>query len=223
MSNSTKTPESQVARRSSILWPAVGLTLFFIVFTGIVFPSIITGISQVAFGHQANGSLIKNADGQVVGSEILGQNFSKPEYFHPRPSAAGSGYDAANSSGTNLGPTSDKLINGIADDPETKDVDESYAGVKQLAAAYRTENGLAADTVLPSDAVTRSGSGLDPHISVENARLQADRVAKARGVSKEDVLKRIEEHTDPRFVGVFGEAGVNVLKLNIALDGTKKQ
>lgn len=208
--------------RSPILWPAIGLTLFFIVFTGLVFPYVIYGISQVIFPHQANGSLIKNAQGQVVGSEILGQNFTKPEYFHPRPSAAGSGYDAANSSGTNLGPTSDKLINGIPDDPATKDTDESYAGVKQLAEAYRTENGLPGDTVLPSDAVTRSASGLDPHISLANATLQADRVAKARGISKHEVMKLVQQNTDPRFVGIFGEDGVNVLKLNLALDATKK-
>ena len=205
----------------AILWPSIGLTLFFIVFTGLVFPFVIYGISQVVFPHQANGSLIKNAQGQVVGSELLGQNFAKPEYFHPRPSAAGSGYDAANSSGTNLGPTSDKLINGIADDPETKDTDESYAGVKQLAEAYRRENALAADAVLPVDAVTRSGSGLDPHISPENARIQADRVAQARGMSKDDVLKLIDKNTDRRLAGVFGDDAVNVLQLNLALDRAK--
>lgn len=223
MSNTTTTTEHSAVRRSSILWPAIGLTLFFIVFTGLVFPYIVFGVSQVVFPHQANGSLIKNAQGQAIGSELLGQNFAKPEYFHPRPSAAGSGYDAANSSGTNLGATSDKLINGIEDDPKTKDVDESYAGVKQLASAYRAENGVADDVVLPSDAVTRSASGLDPHISVANARLQADRVAKARGMSKDDVLKQIDENTDPRFLGIYGESAVNVLKLNIALDGTRSK
>lgn len=217
------TPQSPTQnRKSTIWWPAIGLTVFFIVFTGLVFPYAIYGISQLVFPHRANGSLIKNAQGQVVGSELLGQSFTKPEYFHPRPSAAGSGYDAANSSGTNLGPTSDKLINGIPDDPATKDVDESYAGVKQLAEAYRTENGLPADTVLPADAVTRSGSGLDPHISPENARLQADRVAKARGMSKDDVIKLVSQNTEARFAGVFGDEAVNVLKLNLALDGAKK-
>jgi len=205
----------------SILWPSIALTLWFIVITGLVFPFAIWGIAQAAFPHQANGSLINNAQGQAIGSEIIGQNFAKPEYFHPRPSAAGSGYDAANSSGTNLGPTSDKLINGIADDPSTKDVDESYAGIKQLADTYRTENGLPADTILPADAVTRSASGLDPHISVANARFQADRVAKARGMAKEDVLKLIDDHTDQRFAGVFGDPGVNVLKLNLALDAKR--
>lgn len=202
----------------SHIWPSIALTLWFIVLTGLVFPFAIWGISQVAFPHQANGSMIKNTKGEIIGSELIGQNFGKPEYFHSRPSAAGSGYDAANSSGTNLGPTSDKLINGIADDPETKDVDESYAGVKQLAEAYRTENGLRPDLKLPADAVTRSASGLDPHISVANARLQTDRVAKARGMALEDVQKLIDSHTDPRFAGVFGDPAVNVLKLNLALD-----
>lgn len=200
------------------IWPSIALTLWFIVVTGLVFPFAIYGLSQAIFPHQANGSLIKNAQGQVVGSEIIGQIFTKPEYFHPRPSAAGSGYDAANSSGTNLGPTSDKLINGIDDDPATPDADESYAGVKQLADAYRAENNLAANRILPTDAVTRSASGLDPHISPANAKLQAPRVAKERGMTLEEVTQLIAENTDPRFAGVFGEAGVNVLKLNLALD-----
>ncbi|MCO5295797.1 MAG: potassium-transporting ATPase subunit C, partial [Fimbriimonadaceae bacterium] len=117
-------PQSEIRNpKSPILWPSIALTLFFIVFTGIVFPLVIWGIAQAVFPHQANGSLIKNEQGQVVGSELLGQTFSKPEYFHTRPSAAGGGYDAANSSGTNLGPTSDKLINGVEDDPATKDAD----------------------------------------------------------------------------------------------------
>lgn len=221
--SSTKQSAVKSARtRGGVLWPSIGLTLFFIVLTGLVFPFVIYGISQVVFPHQANGSLIKGNNGHVVGSAIIGQSFIKPEYFHPRPSAAGSGYDAANSSGTNLGPTSDKLINGIADDPATKDVDESFAGVKQLAAAYREENGLAADAVVPADAVTRSASGLDPHISLANAKLQAARVAKARGMSTEDVLKLISQNTDARFVGIFGEDGVNVLELNLALDKEKR-
>lgn len=204
------------------IWPSIALTLWFIVLTGLVFPFAIYGLSQAIFPHQANGSLIKDAQGHVIGSEIIGQNFAKPEYFHPRPSAAGSGYDAANSSGTNLGPTSDKLINGIADDPSTKDEDESYAGVKQLAEAYRKTNGLGPDVRLPADAVTRSASGLDPHISVANANLQADRVARARSMSKAEVVKLIAENTDPRFAGVFGEPGVNVLRLNLALGGQRK-
>lgn len=205
----------------SAIWPSIALTLWFVVLTGLVFPFAIYGLSQAILPHQANGSLIKNAQGEVIGSEIIGQNFAKPEYFHPRPSAAGSGYDAANSGGTNLGPTSDKLINGIADDPKTKDVDESFAGIKQLAESYRHQNSLDADSVVPADAVTRSASGLDPHISPANARLQARRVASARGMSVENVQKLIDENTVPRFAGVFGEPGVNVLSLNLSLD--KKQ
>lgn len=197
------------------------LVLAFVVVTGFIFPAVIWGIGQAAFPHQANGSLIKDAKGNVVGSELIGQNFAKPEYFHPRPSAAGSGYDANNSSGTNLGPTSDKLINGIADDPKTKDTDETYLGIKQLAEQYRKENGLAPDAILPADAVTRSGSGLDPHISPENAMLQASRVAQTRGMSVDDVKKLIEENTEGRLAGVYGDPRVNVLKLNLALEGVR--
>lgn len=209
-------------KKTPLLRPAITMTVFFIVVTGLVFPLVIYGLSQAMFPHQANGSLVRNAQGQAIGSELLGQMFSKPEYFHPRPSAAGSGYDAANSSGTNLGPTSDKLINGIPDDPATADADESYAGVKQLAALYRSTNGLSSDAQVPVDAVTRSASGLDPHISVANARIQAARVANARGLSRDAVEKIIDQHTDPRFLGVFGEPGVNVLKLNLALDASGK-
>ena len=197
--------------------PALVLTLLFVLVTGLAFPALVTGGAQALFPRQANGSLIVQ-DGKVVGSEIIGQNFARPEYFHPRPSAAGSGYDAANSSGTNLGPTSDKLINGIADDPATKDADESYAGVKQLAETYRKENGLEAGAVLPADAVTRSASGLDPHISVRNAEFQAARVARARNLDVERVRALVREQTDPAMAGVFGEAAVNVLRLNLALD-----
>lgn len=204
-----------------LIRPAIMLVLAFVVVTGFIFPAVIWGIGQAVFPHQANGSLIKDAKGNVVGSELIGQNFAKPEYFHPRPSAAGSGYDANNSSGTNLGPTSDKLINGIADDPATKDTDETYLGIKQLAEQYRKENGLAADALLPADAVTRSGSGLDPHISPENAILQANRVAQARGMNVEDVKKLIEENTEGRFAGIYGDPRVNVLKLNLALDGVR--
>lgn len=204
-----------------LIRPAIMLVLAFVVVTGFIFPAVIWGIGQAAFPHQANGSLIKDAKGNVVGSELIGQNFAKPEYFHPRPSAAGSGYDANNSSGTNLGPTSDKLINGIADDPATKDTDETYLGIKQLAEQYRKENGLAADALLPADAVTRSGSGLDPHISPENAMLQANRVAQARRISVDEVKKLIDENTEGRLAGVYGDPRVNVLKLNLALEGVR--
>jgi len=132
------------------LRPAILLTVFFVVLMGIGFPVAVWAVGRVTFPNQASGSLVKDAHGNVVGSSLLGQSFTKPEYFHPRPSAAGSGYDAANSSGTNLGPISDKLVNGIKDDPATKDVDETYLGFKDLAKAYREENGLAPDAVIPA-------------------------------------------------------------------------
>lgn len=205
----------------SHLRPALLLTLFFIVVTGLAFPGAVWAIGNVVFPHQASGSLIRGADGQVIGSELIGQPFSKPEYFHPRPSAAGSGYDASNSSGTNLGPTSSKLVSGIKDDPATPDVDESYLGYGDLAAAYREENGLLADAMIPADAATRSASGLDPHVSPANAMLQADRVAKARGLDALRVRKLVEEHTAGRLLGIVGEPRVNVLELNLALNGLK--
>lgn len=190
--------------------PALVLTLFFILFTGLAFPTLVTGVAQAAFPRQANGSLIRDRQGIVVGSSLIGQPFALPGYFHPRPSAAGGGYDAVNSSGTNLGPTSDKLINGLADG--------SFAGVKQLAETYRKENGLAPGILLPPDAVTRSASGLDPHISVRNAMLQANRVAETRKLPIDRVHVLIQRNTDPAFLGIFGEPGVNVLALNLALD-----
>lgn len=203
------------------LRPALLLTAFFVVLTGLVFPAVVWGIGQLAFPSQAGGSLIKDAHGNVVGSALLGQAFSKAEYFHARPSAAGAGYDAANSSGTNLGPTSDKLVHGIKDDPATKDVDETYLGFGDLARLYREENGLAPDSVIPSDAATRSGSGLDPDITPANAELQVNRVAKARGLDPARVRALLAEHTIPRSLGFLGEPRVNVLALNLALDGLR--
>jgi K+-transporting ATPase ATPase C chain len=203
------------------LRPAIVLTLFFVILTGLAFPALVWAIGSVAFPSQAAGSLIKDARGNVVGSALLGQSFSKPEYFHPRPSAAGAGYDAANSSGTNLGPTSDKLINGIKDDPATKDVDETYLGFGDLAKAYREENGLAKDAVIPADAATRSASGLDPDISPANAELQVARVARARGLSSDRVRQVVAQTTSGRWLGIVGEPRVNVLQLNLALDGLK--
>ena len=175
----------------------------------------------MAFPSQAEGSLVRDAHGNVIGSALIGQAFTKPEYFHPRPSAAGSGYDAANSGGTNLGPTSDKLINGIKDDPATKDVDESYAGFRNLAKAYRQENGLAPDAVLPADAATRSASGLDPDISPANAELQVARVAKARHLDAARVREIVEQNTRGRALFFSGEPHVNVLLTNLALDQLK--
>jgi len=200
------------------LRPAILLTVFFIVVTGLVFPLAVTAIGRIAFPEQAAGSLLHDASGNVIGSALIGQSFSKPKYFHPRPSAAGAGYDAANSGGTNLGPTSDKLVHGIQDDPATQDVDERYAGLHDLARAYREENGLSADTVIPADAATRSASGLDPDISPANAELQVARVARARGISAERVRGLVAHNTSSRTLGIFGEPRVNVLRLNIALD-----
>jgi potassium-transporting ATPase KdpC subunit len=200
---------------------ALGLTLFFVVLTGLIFPGVVWAIGRVLFPSQAAGSLIEDVHGNIVGSALLGQTFTSPGYFHPRPSAAGAGYDAANSGSTNLGPTSDKLVRGIKDDPTTKDVDETYLGLGDLAKAYREENGLAADAVVPADAATRSGSGLDPDISPANASLQVARVAKARGLGPERVRQLVAEGTSGRFVGISGETRVNVLKLNLALDALK--
>lgn len=186
--------------------PALVLTLFFVGFTGLLFPFVITGVAQVAFPGQANGSLVV-VDGKAVGSALIGQSFEGERYFHPRPSSGG--YDANNSGGTNLGPLNPKLLEGA----------EGFDGVKQLAERYRAVNGVAADVVLPVDAVTRSASGLDPHISPANARLQAGRVARANGLSEDQVEGMIRAATVPAFLGVFGEAGVNVLRLNLLVDG----
>src|SRR5262245_4786388 len=169
-----------------------------------IYPLVVFGISQVAFRDKANGSLIIEKDGTVRGSRLLGQNFAGEKYFHPRPSAAGNGYDAASSSGSNLGPTSQKLSDAI----------------KERVEAYRKENGLMTADFVPADAVTASGSGLDPHISIRNAQLQALRVANARSLSVEDVLRLLEASTDPADFGFLGESGVNVLLLNLALDQT---
>ena len=167
-----------------------------------LYPVIVWGIAQAAFPDKANGSLLK-AGGKVVGSSLIGQGFKGPEYFHPRPSAAGQGYDAASSGGTNLGPTSKRLIEDV----------------RSRVAAYRAENGLPPDTPVPADAVTSSASGLDPHISPANASHQAARIAAARGMAKEDVLKKVRAHTEGRTLGIFGEPRVNVLMLNLDLDG----
>jgi K+-transporting ATPase ATPase C chain len=194
------------------------LTLFFVAITGFAFPVAVWAIGNVAFPRQAHGSLIRDAHGNVIGSELIGQSFTKPEYFHPRPSAAGAGYDAANSSGTNLGPTSDKLIHGIKDDPSTKDVDETFLGFEGLARAYREENGLAPNATIPADAATRSASGLDPDISPANAYLQVPRVAKTRHLSPERVRQLVAANTSGRALLLFGEPRVNVFSLNLALD-----
>lgn len=170
-----------------------------------LYPLLVFGIAQVAFHDEANGSLIVDKDGTVRGSRLLGQGFTGQKYFHSRPSAAGNGYDAANSGGSNLGPTSQKLHDAIED----------------RVAAYRATNGLKATDAVPADAVTASGSGLDPHISLRNAELQAPRVAKARNLSVESVRDLIRASTDNASFGILGDPGVNVLKLNLALDSSK--
>jgi K+-transporting ATPase ATPase C chain len=167
-----------------------------------LYPLIIFGISQTFFRDKANGSLIIDPDGTVRGSKLLGQGFTDPKYFHPRPSAAGNGYDAASSGGSNLGPTSQKLNDAI----------------KERIAAYRAENGLSAAEPVPADAVTASGSGLDPHISLQNAELQIPRVAKARSLSKEKVGELVRQNSEGPDLGILGEPGVNVLQLNRALE-----
>lgn len=150
------------ARRE--LRPLFAVTLLLLILTSVVYPLVVTGVTQVAFNRQANGSMLE-VDGVTVGSSLVGQAFSGAAYFHGRPSAAGAGNDAASSSGSNLGPTSAKFIEGVADDPATADVDESFAGIQQRVSAFREENGLADGTMLPADSVTASGSGLDPHIT----------------------------------------------------------
>ena len=198
---------------------SIRVTVVLLLIVSGIYPLVVWGLSQVAFKHQANGSLVTDTGGKVVGSALLAQGFTKPEYFHPRPSAAGSGYDSTSSSGTNLGPTSDKLINGIHKKlPNGKDDPTNFDGVKDLAAAYRKENSLPDGTSVPVDAVTRSASGLDPQISPANAALQAGRVAKARGMSAGDVERLIAQNTQGRSLGFLGEPGVNVLMLNLALD-----
>ena len=171
-----------------------------------LYPLVVYGLAQTLFRDQANGSLIVDGDGTVRGSTLLGQSFTDPKYFHPRPSAAGNGYDAGASSGTNLGPTSQKLADAIRD----------------RVAGYRAENGLGPNEPVPADAVTASGSGLDPHISPRNAELQIPRVAKTRGIDPENLSQMVKEYTDVPNLTVFGDPGVNVLRLNLALNALNK-
>jgi potassium-transporting ATPase KdpC subunit len=235
------------------LKPAVLMMLVLTVLTGFIYPAVITAIAQVAFRDQANGSLIV-VNGQVVGSHLIGQNFTKPEYFQPRPSSAGGGYDPTASAGSNLGPTSAKLINGTTKKDEKNNEVTDFLGIKARIVHYCVDNGIAYDsstplsafmdaqgnlddvklinafndqktplqfmpkTSIPADAITGSASGLDPHISPANAQIQTARVAKARGVSAEQVEQLVSQRTEGRFLGVFGEPHVNVLELNLDLD-----
>jgi potassium-transporting ATPase KdpC subunit len=186
------------------LLPALLAFVAFTVILGIVYPLTITGVSQLGFPSRANGSLVER-EGVVVGSSLIGQSFTAPQYFHPRPSAAGSGYDGGSSSASNFGPSNPDLV---------KDVSARLT-------AYRNENGLAPRAHVPVEAVTSSGSGLDPHISLADAKIQATRVARTRGLSPTQVMDLVSEHTDGRTLGFLGEPGVNVLELNLALDQSK--
>lgn len=180
---------------------AVIMTLIIGVICCGIYPALVWGLAQGLFNDKANGSLII-MDSKIAGSRLLARGFSGDVYFLPRPSAAGSGYDAAGSGGSNLGPLSKKL----------------YDSLKQRADAYRRINGLAPNEGVPADAVTASASGLDPHISVINALIQGKRIAKARGMSEEIIRKLVEHNTRGRQLGVFGEPRVNVLMLNLELD-----
>jgi K+-transporting ATPase ATPase C chain len=182
---------------------AVLVTLVLAVVCCGLYPLAVFGVAQLLFHDKANGSLIVDAQGGVRGSRLLGQGFTAEKYFHPRPSAAGNGYDASNSGGSNLGPTSQKLRDSIA----------------QNVADYRSQNGMTTNAPVPADAVTASGSGLDPHISLQNAELQTTRVAKVRKLSPDKVREIIKQNTDSASLGFLGEPAVNVLSLNLALDG----
>jgi K+-transporting ATPase ATPase C chain len=183
----------------ALIRPALVTTLFFTLLLGVAYPLAVTGLGQLAFPAQAAGSLVR-ANGQIAGSSLIAQGFSTPQYFHPRPSAAGAnGYDASASSGSNLGPLNADLASRVGKD----------------AASLRAEN---ASAVVPADAVTTSGSGLDPDVSPANAAFQAPRIAKARGISTAQIAEMIAAKTQGRWLGVFGQPRVNVLALNLALD-----
>jgi K+-transporting ATPase ATPase C chain len=183
------------------LRPAIVVTLVLMVIVGLAYPGLVTGLAQLLFPHQANGSLLV-VNGQVVGSELIGQQFARADYFHARPSAAGNGYDDTLSGGTNLGPTSAKLADTL--------IAQAVDSAVKLDRAVKGR--------VPADLVTSSGSGLDPHISPASAGLQVARVARARGLSPEVVRSLVAHHTERRQFGFFGDPRVNVLKLNLALD-----
>ena len=235
------------------LLPGLRIKLFMTIVLGVVYPLLMTGISQVIFPKQANGSLIKAGD-KVIGSEIIGQTFSRPEYFHPRPSSAGGGYDATASSGSNLGPTSAKLVHGTTKMDDKKNEVVDFDGVSLRIVHYCLDNNIPFESSvpldqfkdakgdlddvklikafsddkaplvftpkapIPADAVTASGSGLDPHISPDSARAQIARVAKARGIQADQANQLVAQFTEGPDLGLLGEPRVNVLKLNLALD-----
>jgi K+-transporting ATPase ATPase C chain len=182
------------------------VTLVLLVICCGFYPLFIYGAGQLLFPKQANGSLVSDADGKPIASTLLGQTFSADKYFNPRPSAAGQGYDSTSSSGSNYGATSQAL----------------HDAVQQRVTDYRKANNLPDTQLVPADAVTASGSGLDPHISVKNALIQLPRVAKARNMSEDDLKKLVDLYTDGRDFGILGEPGVNIVKLNLALDGKFK-
>ncbi|MBX7159984.1 MAG: K(+)-transporting ATPase subunit C [Acidimicrobiia bacterium] len=184
--------------------PALVAFCVLTVVVGLAYPLAVTGVAQVVFRERADGSLVRSGD-TVVGSSLVGQGFTGAQYFHPRPSAAGDGYDTSASGASNLGPTNPDLVG-------------AGGVVAERAAAYRAENRVPDDVAVPVDAVTASGSGLDPEISVANAGMQVERVAAARGMAVDEVRALVAEHTRARPLGVFGEVGVNVLELNVALD-----
>ena len=183
------------------LRPAIAMTIVIMVITGLVYPGLVTGVAQLLFPRQANGSLVM-VNGQVVGSELIGQPFTKAEYFHPRPSAAGAGYDDTLSAGTNKGPTDLKLADTL--------IANAVDSAVKLDGAVKGQ--------IPSDLVTSSGSGLDPHISPASAFLQVGRVARVRGLDSAAVRALVERHVEGRQFGFFGDPRVNVLMLNLALD-----
>ena len=182
------------------------ITLVLLIVCCCIYPVFVFGAGQLLFPNKADGSLVYDANGKPIASTLLGQQFTADKYFNPRPSSAGNGYDSASSSGSNLGALSQTL----------------HDNVKQRVADYRKANNLDDKQLVPADAVTASASGLDPHISVKNALLQLPRVAKARGMSEPDVKALLEKYTDGPDFGILGDAGVNIVKLNLALDGKYK-
>ncbi len=233
--------------------PGIRINIFVTIVFGLVYPLAITGVCQIFFPHQANGSLV-TVRGKTIGSEIIGQNFARPEYFHPRPSSAGNGYDPTSSSGSNLGPTSAKLVHGTTKTDDKKNEVVDFDGINVRLVHYCVENGIpyessvpldrfkdasgglddvklikafnddkapllfTAKAKIPADAVTGSGSGLDPHISPDSARAQAARVAKARSIPAEEANQIVSQFTERPTLGFLGDPRVNVLKLNLALD-----